>query len=148
MSSKLPNEDHPLDVLGKKKSSKDEYYAFMLRQEKMKQITSLNRSGGNFLSDDEMKALNAMSEREKIELRTLARLYSLADTSPEYLQIKAITGGRDREEIADKLTKLYMERVVVEDVLDRFISPNSAKKIISDAGSTSRNKYDAFGLNK
>jgi hypothetical protein len=148
MSSKLPHEDHPLDVLGKKKSSKDEYYSFMLRQEKLKQIKQLNGRGGNFLSAEEESALNAMSEKEKIELRTLARLYSLADTSPEYLQIKAITGGHSREEIAEKLTKLYMERVVVEDVLDRFISPNSAKKIISDAGSQSRTKYDAFGLNK
>jgi hypothetical protein len=149
MSSKFPNEEHPGDIgmVSKKRSSKDEYYAFMLRQERLKQIKDANK-GGRFLTTEEQSALSAMSEREKIELRTLARLYSLADSSPEYLQIKAITGGHTREDIADKLTSLYMERVVVEDVLDRFIAPSSAKKIISDAGTESRSRYDAFGQNK
>jgi hypothetical protein len=149
MSSKLPNEDHPGDIglVGKKKSSKDEYYSFMLRQERLKQIKDAQK-GGAFLTAEEQAALSSMSEREKIELRTLARLYSLSDSSPEYLQIKAITGGQSREDIADKLTKLYMERVVVEDVLDRFIAPSSAKKIIADAGTSSRSRYDAFGQSK
>jgi hypothetical protein len=86
-----------------------------------------------------------MSDREKIELKTLARLYSLGDSSAEYLQVKAITGGSSREEIAEKLTGIYMERILVEDTINRFISPTTARDTISQSLAMSRNAFDLFG---
>ncbi len=80
-----------------------------------------------------------------MQLKCLARLYQLTDSSPEYLQIKSITGGHDREDIASKLTEKNMEKVQVEDVLDRFISPTSSKVIITKGNKNARARYDAFG---
>lgn len=140
--NKLPDELHPSDIgslTGDKRSSKDDYYRYMLRREKLKELNSVD-----FLSAREKQALKATSDREKIELRCLARLYALADHSPEYLQIKSITGGDDREEIAQKLAKLYMERQLVEDVLNRFIAPSKAKDDLRKGSTLSRTLYDAF----
>jgi hypothetical protein len=112
----------------------------MLRKEKLNSILSDN----DFLNTDEQTALQSISTREKVELKTLARLYQLEDTSPEFLQVKAITGGRDREDIAAKLTQKYLEKVQVEDVLNRFLAPDDNRTRIRTALKTSREKYDAF----
>ena len=136
------SETHPDDLLnsGHSKSAGEEYYKFMLRKEKLNSILSDN----DFLNTDEQTALQSISTREKVELKTLARLYQLEDTSPEFLQVKAITGGRDREDIAAKLTQKYLEKVQVEDVLNRFLAPDDNRTRIRTALKTSREKYDAF----
>jgi hypothetical protein len=137
------NEDvHPQDLLNAKKSSAaDEYYRFMLRKAKLESVNETS-SG---LTADELKALSETSTREKVELKTLARLYMLDDHSPEFLQVKAITGSHNREEIASKLTDRYMEKIQVENVLDRFIAPTTNKARITEAMTASRTFYDAFG---
>lgn len=140
--NKLPDETHPTDIgslVGSSKSAKDEYFRYMLRKEKLKDVKS-----AGFLSSEERSALDKISEQEQIELRCYARLSALADHSPEYLQIKSIVGGEDREEIARKLSKLYMERVLVEDVLNRFISPSKSKDLLQRSNTASRSSYDLF----
>ena len=89
-----------------------------------------------------------MGDREKIELKTLARLYALTDSSPEYLQVKAITGGDSREEIAEKLASIYMERILVENTISRFIAPTSASATINAGLQNTRNNFDLFGQNQ
>ena len=145
-NKKMPSEDHPADLLNGEhsKSAADEYYRYKLREEKLGRIMTLNR-GDAFLDQQEQAALRALSEKEKVELNCLARLCQRTDVSPEYLQIKSITGGRDREDIAAKLTEKYMEKVQVEDVLNRFISPNESRYIINQGNAAARVRYDAFG---
>jgi hypothetical protein len=147
-SKKMPSEDHPMDLLNGEhsKSAADEYYRFKLREEKLNRIIRVkNNNGDRFLDPKEQEALRSLSEMEKVELKCLARLYQLTDASPEYLQIKSITGGHDREDIAAKLTEKYMEKVQVEDVLNRFISPNTSREIINRGNAAARVRYDAFG---
>lgn len=137
------NEDvHPQDLLNAKKSSAaDEYYRFMLRQAKLNAVSANSTSG---LTPDELKALTETSTKEKVELKTLARLYMLDDHSPEFLQVKAITGSHTREEIASKLTDRYMEKIQVEEVLDKFIAPTTNRTRVNNAMKASRTFYDAF----
>jgi len=136
------SETHPDDLLnaGHSKSASDEFYKFMLQREKLNAILPDN----DFLNAGEQAALTSISTREKVELKTLARLYQLEDTSPEFLQVKAITGGRDREDIAAKLTQKYLEKVQVEDVLNRFLAPDDNRTRIRSALQASRASYDAF----
>jgi len=136
------NEDvHPNDLLNAKKSSAaDEYYRFMLRRAKIEALGN----NPNYLEAAELAALQAVSTKEKVELKTLGRLYMLDDNSAEYQQVKAITGGNTREDIAAKLTERYLEKVQVENVLDRFIAPVTNRRRVNDAMVASRRAYDAF----
>jgi hypothetical protein len=141
------NEDvHPNDLMNSKKTSAaDEYYRFMLRQAKIQAFKDQRTADNDkFLDDTEVAALQSVSLKEKVELKTLGRLYQLDDHSAEYLQVKAITGGHTREEIASKLADRYMEKIQVEEVLDRFTAPTTNKTKIATAMTASRTKYDAF----
>ena len=132
---------HPNDLLNAKKASAaDEYYRFKLRRDK---LAALGQP--DFLDAGELAALQSISTKEKVELKTLARLYQLDDNSSEYQQVKAITGGDTREEIAAKLTEKYLEKIQVENVLDRFIAPTTNKRRVNNAIAASRNAYNAFG---
>ena len=143
-------DEHPREFVGvageKSKGAQDEYYRFQLRQAKLQRILNLGAETG--LTDGEFNALNALGDREKIELKTLARLYALTDSSPEYLQVKAITGGDSREEIAEKLASIYMERILVENTISRFIAPTSVSATINAGLQNTRNNFDLFGQNQ
>jgi len=144
--SKINHEEHPGDVGGiidKPQSAQDQYYKFMLRQEKLKSVTALNNTD-KFLQDEEVKGLQNISEREKLLLKTLGRLYAISDLSPDYLQVKSITGGRDREEIAEKLVDKYMETEVVKLVTDQFVGPAGSKNVITSGISGSKTKLTKF----
>ncbi len=55
--SKIPDEEHPLNLVDAPKSTQDQYYKYMLRQEKIKNVSALNArsssEGGQFLSGEE-----------------------------------------------------------------------------------------------
>lgn len=146
--SKIHHEEHPGDVGGiidKPQSAQDQYYKFMLRQEKLKSVTELNKvADSKFLEDEEVKGLSNISEREKLLLKTLGRLYAISDLSPDYLQVKSITGGRDREEIAEKLVDKYMETEVVKLVTDQFVGPKGSKNVITSGIAGSKTKLATF----
>ena len=147
---KKMEDEHPREFVGvageKSKGAQEEYYRFQLRQAKLQRILNLGAETG--LTEGEFNALNALGDREKIELKTLARLYALTDSSPEYLQVKAITGGDSREEIAEKLASIYMERILVENTISRFIAPTSASATINAGLQNTRNNFDLFGQNQ
>ena len=144
MESSIPKDEHPNDLLNaKKQSTKDQYYSFMLRQEKLRAIENLNAEE-QFLDDEETKALSSISELEKLELKVLGRLMQLSDVSPQLLQVKAITGKDSREEIAHALADMYYRKYMVEDVLNRFVAPTESKNLIVGSARKSQQRYDAF----
>jgi len=143
---KINFEEAPRDIghiLEKPQSAQDQYYKFMLRQEKLKSVTALN-TAEKFLQDEEVKGLSNISEREKLLLKTLGRLYAISDLSPDYLQVKSVTGGKDREEIAERLVDKYLEREVVKLITNQFVGPTGSKKIITSSIAGSKTKMDAF----
>ncbi len=129
------------------RSPEKAYYEFMLRREKLAAITLQGKDEGWF-TDDDVRALSQVSDKEKLELKILSRLYLLADTSADYLQVKMVTNCDTREEIAAKLADIYYKKYVTDDIINRFVAPTTAKtQILAPSAKKSREAYDAFGTN-
>ena len=139
-------------------SAQQKYYEFKLRTEKLKAIaTDANGaydatkvteagSGQAWLSREEFTALTTISDKEKLELKILGRLYQLNDTSADYLQVKTITGSDTREEIASKLADIYYKKYVTDDILARFVDPTATRtSILLPSARKSRSAFTAFG---
>jgi hypothetical protein len=127
------------------RSPEKAYYEFLLRKEKLLKIKEKGIAE-QWLTQDEADALETVSDKEKLELKILARLYQLADTSADYLQVKSITGCDSREEVASKLADIYYKKYVVDDIITRFVAPANVKeKILVSSAKKSREAYDAFG---
>jgi hypothetical protein len=142
------SEDRPQNFLNDTaKSAQERYYEFMLRKDKLSSIATAGVSAG-WLDESEKKALGDISEKEKLETKILARLYSLSDSSPEYLQVRALTDCKDREACARSLADIYYRKYTTEEVLNRFVAPEITRsKILQPALNSSRTRYDAFGNN-
>ena len=129
------------------KSSQEAYYDWQLRKEKMTAIAAAGVTKG-WLREDEQAALKEVGEKEKLEIKILARLYGLADSSAELLQVMSLSGCKKREECAKELAETYYRKITTEQVLNRFVAPENAKtQIIGAAQTTSRNNYNTWGTN-
>lgn len=127
------------------KSAQEKYYEFQLRKEKLSKIAAAGVTAG-WLTTAEQSALGEVGEKEKLEMKILARLYSIADSSPEYLQVRSLTGAKDRESCAAALADIYYRKFTTEEVLNKFVAPTVAKdQILKPAIAASRTEYDAFG---
>ena len=137
------------NVLTSKPSSagkQDEYYAYMLRKAKVADAAGVD--GGAAISGAEAKALNRISDLDRLELKALARLYQLSDNSPELLQYFAITHCSTREEVAAKLAKKQLRKQLVEEAVNKVLSPEAvAGFVTSTLNRTRANRSGAgFGL--
>jgi len=129
------------------KSTQEAYYDFMLRKEKLNDIAADGVSKG-WLRADEQAALKEVGEKEKLELKILARLYGLADSSSELLQVMSLSGCKKREECAKELAETYYRKITTEQVFNRFVAPENAKsQIIGAAQTTSAKNYTTWGSN-
>jgi len=111
------------------RSPEKAYYEYMLRTQKLAEIAKQGVAKG-WLDQTEADALNQVSDKEKLEIKVLGRLYQLSDTSADYLQVKSITNCDSREEIASKLTGIYFRKYLTDDVINRFVAPTVAKETI------------------
>ena len=135
------------NVLGSTPSSRgaqEEYYQFKLRQEKL-----TNAKARSQIEDNEFKALQGISDLDQLELKALARLYNLADNSPELLQYFAITHCSNREEVAKKLAKKQLRKQLVEEAVEKVLPASSVKNAVEKTLASSRTHRSAngFGLN-
>ena len=130
------------------KSTQEAYYEFMLRKEKLSAIATKGVSEG-WLVKEEQNALDNVGEKEKLETKILARLYGLADSSAELLQVKALTDCKSREECAKDLAEKYYRKITTEEVLNRFVAPNTSKtQIIEKSRAKSSANYTTWGANQ
>jgi hypothetical protein len=129
------------------KSTADAYYEWMLRKEKLSNIlTSVPAGAEGWLTQAEKDALGTIGEKEKLEIKILARLSGLADSSPELLQVKALTDCKSREECARSLADIYYRKYTTEEILNRFVAPEDTKKTILDSSrKTSSDNYTLWG---
>ena len=134
------------------KSTQEAYYEFMLRQQKLGSIIGTVGPDGkagarpDWLEEKEVAALQSIGEREKLELKVLARLSGLSDSSPELLQVKQLTDCKTREECARKLAEIYYTKYTTEEIINRYVAPASTKsKILDPSRTTSRANYDFWG---
>ena len=59
------------------------------------------------------KAINKIHEQDLIELRALVYLQRLPDTSPEYQQLRMMTGMNTREEIAQFIAEKQIRKLMM-----------------------------------
>ena len=139
-------EDRPTNFIHDwSKSTQEAYYEFKLREEKLKSIAAAGTAAG-WLSSAEQTALGEVGEREKLELKVLARLYGLADSSAELLQVLSMTGCKKREDAAKELAEQYYRKMTTEEVFNRFVAPKTSKeKILDAARTTSSRNYSTWG---
>jgi hypothetical protein len=134
------------NIIGKtgESGTQNEYYAFMLRQEKIKSA----QAAGGIISASEATALQSLGDLEKWELKALARLSRLGDNSPELLQYLHITKSSTREEVAKKLAQKQYKKQLVEDALSKLISPEEVRQTVQTTAQTTRTRVgqQAFGL--
>jgi hypothetical protein len=125
--------------------AQEEYYSYMIRQEKLKNVGS---GGLQLLTDDETKALRGISDLDQLELKALARLSKLSDNSPELLQYFAITHCSTREEVAKKLAKKQLRKQLVEEAVNKVIDPSSLAQSVKRKLDDSRaaRTTNGFGL--
>lgn len=96
-------------------SPADEYY----RYENLKR--KIGSSG--LSSGEQTKVLQAVSEREGIELKILAKLADITESSPEFAQVYDLTGTRDKFEQAQRLAQVVYDKVRAEAILG-FYTPD------------------------
>jgi len=134
------------NVLSSKPSSsgkQDEYYAFKLRQEKV-----ANAKGKGKITAQEEDALTSISELDQLELKALARLYTLSDNSPELLQYFQITHCSTREAVAQKLAKKQLRKQLTEEAIKKILDPDAVAGMVDrtlTATRTNRAK-SGFGI--
>jgi hypothetical protein len=132
------------NVLSSKPSSsgkQDEYYAFKLRQEKV-----ANAKDKGKITSEEEKALTSISELDQLELKALARLYTLSDNSPELLQYFQITHCSTREAVAQKLAKKQLRKQLTEEAIKKILDPDAVATMVDRTLTTTRQNRARSGF--
>lgn len=137
--------ENVLSARPSKAGAQEEYYAYMLRQEKLKNVGT-GGEGLGFLTTQETRALKGISDLDQLELKALARLSTLADNSPELLQYFAITHCSTREEVAKKLAKKQLRKQLVEEAVNKVIDPSSLATSVQSKLNASRTARASSGF--
>jgi len=95
---------------------------------------------GSSTKDSIKKAITKIHEKDLIELRALVHLQKLPDSSPELIQLKAVTGLGTREEIANAIATRQVKKLM-DSQIDAITSPDELKKVY---GSTIKRGGTAF----
>lgn len=135
--------ENVLSARPSKAGAMEEYYSYMLRQEKLKNVGT---GGLGLLTDPETRALKGISDLDQLELKALARLSTLADNSPELLQYFAITHCSTREEVAKKLAKKQLRKQLVEEAVNKVIDPSSLATSVKSKLDASRSARASSGF--
>lgn len=140
-------EARPGNIIGKVAdmggNAASEYYSFMVRNEKLNAAKA-----SKVISAGELAAINSLGDLEKWELKALARLYKLGDNSPELLQYLHIMQCSTREEVAKKLAQKQYRKQMVENALNKLLSPTEVATSVKATQDSSRANIalNAFGI--
>jgi hypothetical protein len=93
--------------------AQQEYYKLKLLQEKLK-LTP----GGT--SEFAKKVLGQKSEKEEIEWLILAKLADITESSPEFAQVRDLTGTENKMDQAKKLAEISYNRLRAEQVMSWY----------------------------
>jgi len=125
------NESNPLSVITDRgRSEQKDYYRLENRDKKLAAVANLDDDEIKFvLGNVEVagdrsktgeagrqalsKAINKIHEQDLIELRALVYLQRLPDTSPEYQQLRMMTGMNTREEIAQFIAEKQIRKLMM-----------------------------------
>jgi len=91
----------------------------------------LDADKGGDAKESIRNAIQKIHEKDLIELRALVHLQKLPDTSPEYVQLKAITGLNSREEIANSIATRQIKKLM-DTQIDAITNPDSLRKVYAN----------------
>ena len=146
MSDAKLEEARTNNVLSSKPSSagkQEEYYAFLLRKEKVANAVSKGQITGA-----EETALSSISELDQLEMKALARLYTLSDNSPELLQYFQLTHCKDREAVAKKIAKKQLRKQLTEEAIKKILDPDAVARMVDTklAQTRANRSRSGFGI--
>lgn len=144
MSDSKLEEARTNNVLSSKPSSsgkQDEYYAFKLRQEKVANALARRK-----ITAEEETALTSISELDQLELKALARLYTLSDNSPELLQYFQLTHCSTREAVAQKLAKKQLRKQLTEEAIKKILDPDAVAGMVDRSLTATRQNRARSGF--
>lgn len=125
------NESNPLSYINDKgRSEERDYFKLQNREHKLQALNYLSnkefdyilgnsesgaRKSGDMKADTEAvkKALYGLHEQDLIEMRALVYLQRLPDTSPEYQQLRIMTGMNNREQIAQFIAEKQIRKLMM-----------------------------------
>ena len=123
------HESNPLAYTGRGSEQRD-YYKLENRERKLAAVEYLDADEAGFIlgnAEDETtrgangagavaaikKSLYKLHEQDIISMRALVYLQRLSDTSPEYQQLRIMTGLNTREEIADFIAEKQIKKLMM-----------------------------------
>ena len=123
------HESNPLAYTGRGSEQRD-YYKLENRERKLAAVEFLDADEAGFIlgnAEDEStrgangaaavaaikKSLYKLHEQDIISMRALVYLQRLSDTSPEYQQLRIMTGMNTREEIADFIAEKQIKKLMM-----------------------------------
>ena len=123
------HESNPLAYVSGRNEQRD-FYKLENRERKLDAIQYLDADEAGFIlgnAEDEStrgangpgaveaikKSLYKLHEQDIISLRALVYLQRLSDTSPEYQQLRIMTGMNTREEIADFIAEKQIKKLMM-----------------------------------
>ena len=141
-SLRVIDESNPNSYLADGRNPQKDYYRLENRERQLAAIENLTEEEqayvlGGVNADDAVagnniatikKAVTKIHEADLIELRALVHLQKLPDTSPELIQLKAVTGLASREEIAQAIAKRQLKKLM-DSQLDAITSPADLKRV-------------------
>lgn len=141
-SMRVVDESNPNSYITDGRSPQKDYYRLENRERQLAAINNLTEAEqeyvlGGVSVDDRVegdniatikKAVGKIHEADLIQLRALVHLQKLPDTSPELIQLKAITGLATREEIAQAIAQRQLKKLM-DSQLDAITSPADLKRV-------------------
>ena len=123
------HESNPLAYTGRNSDQRD-YYKLENRDKKLAAVEFLDADEAGFILGNAedvgaaattgenrvaaiKKALYKLHEQDIISMRALVYLQRLSDTSPEYQQLRIMTGMNTREEIADFIAEKQIKKLMM-----------------------------------
>jgi hypothetical protein len=156
-SMRVIDESNPNSYLSDGRNPQKDFYRLENRQKQLDAINNLTEEEQNYVlggvnandvvDGDKVgtirKAVTKIHEADLIELRALVHLQKLPDTSPELIQLKAVTGLESREEIAKAIAKRQLKKLM-DSQLDAITSPQDLRRVY--AGTIQRGGQAFAGL--
>ena len=119
----LLDESNPVSYLPDGRNLQADYYRLENREKQLALIASLTQNEKNYImgaanatTENITSAVQAIHEKDLIELKCLVYLNKLADSSPELFALKQWCGCESREQIARYIAEKEMKKLVVSQV--------------------------------
>jgi hypothetical protein len=133
-----------VENVGSRPGASEEYYSWKAMSEKLAAATTAGA-----LQPDERNSILSLSDLELLELRVLAKLNKLSDSSPELLAYYSLCNTQDRMATAKVVSRKAYRKAVISNSLNALVNPielGESVKSNDEKSRANRQSINAFGL--